>query len=154
MTTFNQAEINLLAEVRGRIESLVPLTESVKKFRHRTEREISDGSIEESTGRTRLYEIRPGEFVESFEMGADSRGLKYIYPILIQYEADSLGKWARVSRHDAECIRHDLIVNGTTATGTQQRHLDPAQPYVFGETDDGWIIVTCRLAVYYTVTTA
>lgn len=148
MTSMLDAQTDLIAEVKDRLLSLAPAYEASIRFRVRDETDRALSEHDEATGRPRLFEIGEGVYSAPTYIGATTLGERYVHKISIWYPHDE--KWSIGLNSDANMIRRDFLVNSTTVSGVQQRHLDPAAEMVIErDSDDSWQKLILDLVVHY-----
>jgi hypothetical protein len=151
MTTFAQAEAELISEVQGRIIDLVPEVYPEYRFCLREEADKALSDFDEEQMIPRLFEIGTAMRGEARHVGYNNRGDWYRYHINFHYPRGEQ-RWNTAAASDQERIYHDLIRNATTVSGVQNRRIDPeAEVEIEPDADDPWMIMRMTMLVLYNI---
>jgi hypothetical protein len=144
----------LRVEVEGLIESIVPVSQTVKRFRARSIESRDMATFQETPGEDRMFEMNFNiANMQTWFTGCDVHGYTFDLPILVGY-GDAV-KWSRAGIDDFNQISEVLRKTGTAVAGVHIREINDEFGFqLIPATADQWQVGQMLLRVHLEATTS
>ena len=135
------------AEFKTRLRGLTVSGRKDKSFLYREASTKNISTIQEDTGRARLFQFGTSAVEKYVSVGSGTVRTKRIIQLQIMYPTH--GSWPEVMESDYQLLRKDFENHPTAVSGIELAEMNLEKPFEIEQVSNEWLLVTWLVSVWF-----